>query len=181
MAAQFKDDPMFKKIVFFITLSCTSLFTVAEVSKHQFSLGIGTLYGNADMDIGGVIGVRYEYMSTYGLAPFVAIAPFAEEFSYKVGTSYYFSGDTFKPRISLSYGIIDNEYFSDFTSNGDGSSITVTNETKLYAGVSAGIGFIYKKFTFDLTSNQITDTLTLEDENMLIEKSFVSANFGYVY
>ncbi len=173
---------MINKIAIFLSIfSVASFLSAEELSKHQLSLGIGTLYGNADMDIGGVIGIRYEYMSSYGLAPFVAIAPFAEEFSYKIGTSYYFSSDTFKPRISLSYGIIDNEYFSDFTSNYDGGSVTITNETKLYTGVSAGIGFIYRKFTFDLTSNQITDTLTLEDEDMLIEKTFVSANFGYVY
>ena len=115
-------------------------------------------------------------MSSIGLAPFIAIAPLGEVLSYKIGTSYYFSGENFKPRISLSYGTVDSEYLADYSSNNP-----FEDKAHTYHGTSIGIGFIYKHFTFDLTSNQITDTLTPEDENMLIEESFISTNFGYAY
>lgn len=169
---------MFKNTSLFLCLAFTTLLSNAEVasSKHQFSLGLGTLYGNANLDIGGIVGARYEYMSEHNLAPFVAIAPLGEVFSYKVGGSYYFNGENFKPRLSLSYGSVDSEYM------GDDNPYSFSDENpKVYTGISIGLGFIYKKFTFDLTSSQITDTLTQEDKDMLIEESLISTNFGYVY
>lgn len=169
---------MFIKFFTLISLCLSALAANANektTAQHQLSLGLGTLYGNANLDIGGVIGGRYEYIKANGFAPFIAIAPFGEEFSYKVGASYYFSGENLKPRFSLSYGTVESEYLPDENSN------NFEDKAHTYMGTSIGTGFKYKHATFDLTYNQITDTLTAQDKNYLIEKAFVSANFGYVY